>query len=158
MVPIIYSFKQQILLHVCVYELLSRVWLFATPWTVAHQASLSMGFSRQRILEGIAVPFSRGTSQPKDRTLVSCIAGRFFTIWATGKSVCFTMFLHLLKNQYNHIVLRTVRDHWETNDQYCLIYNESARTYLKPSINSSKQSRHELHCHGTLGWEWENRH
>ena len=37
-----------------------------TPRTVAHQASLSMGFSRQRILEWIAIPFSRGTSQPKD--------------------------------------------------------------------------------------------
>ena len=28
-------------------KLLSRVWLFATPWTAAHQAPLSMGFSRQ---------------------------------------------------------------------------------------------------------------
>ena len=31
----------------CVCELLSRVWLFANPWTVAHQAPLSMGFSKQ---------------------------------------------------------------------------------------------------------------
>ena len=29
------------------------------------------------------MPFSRGTSQPRDRTLVSCIAGRSFTVWAT---------------------------------------------------------------------------
>ena len=36
-----------------------------------------------RILEGLAVPFSRGSSWPTDRTQVSCIAGRFFTIWAT---------------------------------------------------------------------------
>ena len=35
-----------------------------------------------RLLEWIAVPFSRGSSQPRDQTLVSCIAGRFFTIWA----------------------------------------------------------------------------
>ena len=40
-----------------------------------------------RILEWIAIPFSRGTSQPRDWTLVSYIAGRFFTFWATGKSV-----------------------------------------------------------------------
>ena len=33
-----------------------------------------------RILEWIAIPFSRGSSLPRDRTLVSCIAGRFFTI------------------------------------------------------------------------------
>ena len=33
-----------------------------------------------RILEWIAIPFSRGTFQPKDRTLVSCITGRSLTI------------------------------------------------------------------------------
>ena len=33
-----------------------------------------------RILEWVAIPFSRGSSQPRDRTQVSCIAGRFFTI------------------------------------------------------------------------------
>ena len=36
-----------------------------------------------RILDWVAIPFSRGSSQPKDRTQVSCITGRFFTIWAT---------------------------------------------------------------------------
>ena len=35
-----------------------------------------------RILEWVAISFSRGSSQPRDQTLVSCIAGRFFTIWA----------------------------------------------------------------------------
>ena len=35
---------------------LSRVWLFATPWTVAHQASLSMGFSRQEYWSGVPFP------------------------------------------------------------------------------------------------------
>ena len=36
-----------------------------------------------RILEWVAIPFSRGSSWPRDQTQVSCIAGRFFTIWAT---------------------------------------------------------------------------
>ena len=53
-----------------------------TPWTVAHQAPLSMGFTRPRILGWVAIPFSRGSSQPRDRTRVSCIVGRFFIIWA----------------------------------------------------------------------------
>ena len=35
------------------------------------------------ILEWVAILFSKGSSQPRDRTWVSCIAGRFFTIWAT---------------------------------------------------------------------------
>ena len=46
------------------------------------------GFSVQRILqarilEWVAVLSSRGSSQPRDRTLVSCISGGFFTSWAT---------------------------------------------------------------------------
>ena len=36
-----------------------------------------------RILEWVAVPFSRGSSQPRDQTQVSHIVGRFFTSWAT---------------------------------------------------------------------------
>ena len=36
-----------------------------------------------RILEWVAYPFSRGTSWPRNRTSISCIAGRFFTRWAT---------------------------------------------------------------------------
>ena len=41
-----------------------------------------------RILEWVAIPFSRGSSQPRDQTQVSCIAGRFFTIWPPGKPIC----------------------------------------------------------------------
>ena len=38
-----------------------------------------------RTLEWVAIPSSRGSSQPRDQTQVSYIAGRFSTIWATGK-------------------------------------------------------------------------
>ena len=37
-----------------------------------------------RILEWVAISFSRGSSQPRDRTWVSCTAGKFFTDWATS--------------------------------------------------------------------------
>ena len=37
------------------------------------------GIFQARILEWIAFPFSRGSSQPRDRTQISCIAGGFFT-------------------------------------------------------------------------------
>ena len=40
-----------------------------------------------RILEWVAFPFSRGSSQPRDRTWVSSIAGRAFTVWAPGKTI-----------------------------------------------------------------------
>ena len=41
------------------------------------------GILQARIVEWVAFPFSRGSSQPRDRSQVSCIAGRFFTNWAT---------------------------------------------------------------------------
>ena len=53
---------------------LSCVWFFATPWTVAHQAPLSVGILPARILEWVAISFFRGFSQPKDRTHVSYIS------------------------------------------------------------------------------------
>ena len=40
------------------------------------------GIFQARILDWVAIPFSRRSSQPRDETQVSCIAGRFFTIWA----------------------------------------------------------------------------
>ena len=56
---------------------------FVTPWTVACQGSSIHGILQARILEWVAIPFSRGSSQPRDWTQVSSIAGRFFTTWVT---------------------------------------------------------------------------
>ena len=53
---------------------------------VACQAPLSMGILQARILEWVAMPSSMGSSQPRDWTQVSRIAGRFFTIWATREA------------------------------------------------------------------------
>ena len=47
-------------------------------------ASSVRGILQARILEWVAIPFSRASSQPKDWTQFSCIAGRFFTIRATA--------------------------------------------------------------------------
>ena len=41
------------------------------------------GILQARMLEWVAFPFSRGSSQPRDRTQASCIAGGFCTSWAT---------------------------------------------------------------------------
>ena len=57
--------------------------LFVIPWTVAYQAPLSMGFSRQEYFEWLAISFSRRSSQPRDWTRVSHIVGRHFTVWAS---------------------------------------------------------------------------
>ena len=48
-----------------------------------------------RILEWVVHPFSRGSSQPRNRTRVSCIAGRFSTSWATREAHLYA--IHLQK-------------------------------------------------------------
>ena len=72
---------------VCV---LSHVRLFATPWTVARQAPLSMGFSRQESWSGLPFPPPGSLPDPGKETmsLVSAaLAGGFFTTAPPGEPV-----------------------------------------------------------------------
>ena len=69
--------------------MLSHVLLFVTPWTLACQASLSMGFFQANILEEITISFPRGSSRPGDQACVSCVSciGRqILYYWATGEA------------------------------------------------------------------------
>ena len=63
---------------------LSRVWLFVTlcspPGSPVH------GILQARVLEWIAISFSRASSRPRDWTQFSCIAGRRFNLWATREA------------------------------------------------------------------------
>ena len=67
---------------------LTRVWLFATPWTLAHQAPLSMGFYRQEYWDGLPSPPSRGIPDPgiePESPASPARAGRFITTAPAGK-------------------------------------------------------------------------
>ena len=66
---------------------LSCVCLFATPWTVAHQASLSMGFPRQEYWIGLPFPPPEDLPNPGIEPMsLKCpaLAGRFFTTAPPG--------------------------------------------------------------------------
>ena len=66
--------------------MLSHVQLFVISWTVAHQASLSMGFSRQEYWSRLPFPSPRDLPNPgiKLKSLVSpALGGRFFTTSTT---------------------------------------------------------------------------
>ena len=52
---------------------------FVTLWTVARQARQSMGILQARILEWVAISFSRGYSRPRIKPRSPAVAGRFFT-------------------------------------------------------------------------------
>ena len=66
----------------------SVVLTLCDPMMIACQAPLSMGFSRQEYWDWVAMPSSRGSSQPRDWTSISCIpfiAGGLFTSEPPGK-------------------------------------------------------------------------
>ena len=53
------------------------------------------GILQSRIFEWVAIPFCRGSSQPKDQTQVSCIAGKSFTVWVVREALhCFCIILN----------------------------------------------------------------
>ena len=65
----------------------SHVWLFAILCTIYNPPGSSVhGILQGRIQEWVVIPFSRVSSQPKDQTWISHIAGTFFTTWATNSS------------------------------------------------------------------------
>ena len=64
---------------------LSHVRLFATPWTVVHQAPLSMKFSKHEYWSGLPFPIPGDLSDPGIEPVSPALAGRFFTIEIPGK-------------------------------------------------------------------------
>ena len=66
--------------HSVVSNSLSPHGLYSPPGSSVH------GILQARTLKWIAIAFSKGSSWPRVRTQVSCIAGRFFTIWATKET------------------------------------------------------------------------
>ena len=57
------------------------------PKGCSPQGSSFHGILQARIMEWVAIPISRWSSQPRDWTLVFCIASRFFIIWATREAL-----------------------------------------------------------------------
>ena len=67
-------------------QLLSYVQLFVTPWTIAHQATLSMKFSRQEYWNGLPFPSPRDLPDPGIKCAPPALTGGFFTTALHGKS------------------------------------------------------------------------
>ena len=89
-----------------------------TPWIVAHPPGSSVhGILQARIVEWVAISFSRRSSWPRTRTRVSCIVGRFFTNWAVREAhiynwicICKRMKLGLNMTPYIKINLKWIKD------------------------------------------------
>ena len=69
----------EIMVHACLLSCFSRVPLFSTPWTVARQAPLSMGFPRQEYWSVLLFPSPGDLSDPGIEPVSLALAGSFFT-------------------------------------------------------------------------------
>ena len=65
--------------------MLNHVWLFPTPWTVTHQAPLSMQFSRQEYCSGLPFPTPGDLPKPGIKPASLTLAGEFFITALPGK-------------------------------------------------------------------------
>ena len=95
------------------------------------------GILQARILEWVAIPFSRGSCRPRDWTWDSCFAGRFFTIWATSsvQSLC-------------HVWLFATP--WTAARQASLSITNSRSLPKLMSIESVMPSNHLILCRSIL--------
>ena len=78
-------------MHVRILSHFCDVWRFATLWTVAHQAPLSTGFSRQRYWSGLPCPPPGDLPDPgieSESLKSSALVDKFFTTSATWKALC----------------------------------------------------------------------
>ena len=107
------------------------------------------GTLQTRIPEWVSISFSRGLSWPRDRTWVSCIAGRFFTVWDTREVP------HYLLGEWKPTVLRwqhvclillmlLTLTSWRTSGKWELVFADSAgslswRLSLRIQGNFSKE-------------------
>ena len=71
-------------IHTCMWsEVAQSCSTLCDPMDCSLLGSSVRGIFQARVLEWIAISFSRGSSRPRNRTRVSCIAGRCFTVWTT---------------------------------------------------------------------------
>ena len=129
--------------HVCVHMyVLSHVQLFVTPWTVARQAPLSMGFPRQEYWSGLPFPSPGDLSPFRHWTHISCIGrwipyhcapwkpsnneGQIFT-WHHLPSNCPSAFHMLFSHQLNHKLPTTPCEIGGFNSLCILLGNQTQR-------------------------------
>ena len=110
------------------------------------------GISQARILEWVAVSFSRGSSQPKGQSLVSCIVGRFFTSEPLGKPLdkikiernnhCFFFKYHWLCAYHGLRKCKLGGMTFSLGDQKCILAEYTSLIHLLHKYRCSFCPRH----------------
>ena len=89
----------------------------------------------------IAIPFSRGSSQLRDWTQIFCIAGKFFTIWATKEAKYKNITNHrsiIFLASYTHAHINTYHKNIYTSIKMKIVYMGGELSYTsQPEIEIS---------------------
>ena len=116
--------RLQLYIHICLT-------LCSPPGSSVH------GILQARILEWVATPASRESSQPRDQNLVSCVAGRFFTVWATREAqlslytAAFTLLRYCVSSSFSISIARS--NSFTTWSNQHLLCHSSLRCLLGPN-------------------------
>ena len=109
------------------------------------------GILQARIMEWSAIPFARGSSQPRDRTQVSCTVGRFLTIWTIREALLLESGLCLCKKHYilqnlhlKHSLLRNENRGPERNllTVYLEVHAGGKLRKCKPAVFLGREKQH----------------
>ena len=103
------------------------------PTDCSPSGSSVHGILQARILEWVAISFSRGSSRPRDRTQVSHIAGKYFNLWVT--------------REVEEKLKREIKEYLETH--------EDKNSIPKPMRFSKSSSNKEVYTDEDLRWEKE---
>ena len=136
------GFPTQSLFSLCTVavELLSHVQLFHNPMDCSPPGSSVHGILQGRILKWVAIPFSRGSSWPRDQTYVSC-TGRQILYLYSGLRVSAVQPLSRI---------RLFVTQWTIAQQAFLSITNSRRLLKLMSIQSVMPSNHLILCHPLL--------
>ena len=114
---------------------------FATPWTVAHQAPLFMGFCRQVYQSGLPVPSPGDFLDPRIEPVSPLLAGRFFTAKPPGKPIWLWV---VVIQSLSHVHLFVTP--WTAAHQVSLSFTISWSLLKLISIESVMPSNHLILC------------
>ena len=115
---------------VCLCQSLSCVRL-CNPMDCSPSDSSVLGILQARVLEWVAISFSSPSSQSRDQTQVSCIAGRFFPAWATREAIS------IFRYCKNSVVLgEETEAHWLPTPDLYLPVQGLAHTFLLSKIGT----------------------
>ena len=117
----------------CGYQVASVALTLCNPMGCSLPGSYVCGILQARILEWVAMPSYRGSPRPRDWTLVSYIAGRFFTVWTTREA---HFVLYIPCHNKNMKKLSLIAMMWLECTQACGIF--------KLKLGKSRETKDEL--------------